>query len=249
MPRPAPRELEVISSRYITPHMLRITLGGEGLQGFPEDQESAYVKLLFEQGAEQRPLMRTYTIRQQRHDEIDIDFVVHDHPGPAGAWALQAQPGQRIRVGGPGVRKLINPAGDWFLLAGDMTALPAISVNLASLPADAKGCAVIEIASETDRQELACPPDVDIHWVISADSNAPGQALLDAVTELPWLEGSPSVWCACEFTTMRQLRQLFSKEREVDTKRRYISSYWKHGLSEDQHKVVKREDEAISAVF
>ncbi|WP_288129258.1 siderophore-interacting protein [Microbulbifer sp.] len=249
MPKPAPRELEVIRRETITPHMLRITLGGEGLQGFPEDQESAYVKLLFDQGANERPLMRTYTIRQQRDNEIDIDFVVHDHPGPAGAWAMQAEPGQRIRVGGPGARKLINPEGDWFLLVGDMTALPAISVNLAALPADAKGHVILEVASESDRQDLICPPDMKVHWIVSPDPNAPGQALLDAVSELPWMEGNPAVWCACEFTTMRHLRELFRKERVVEPKLRYISSYWKHGLSEEQHKVVKREDEAIASVF
>ena len=68
MNKPAPRELEVIRSTYITPYMLRITLGGAGLAGFPVDQESAYIKLLFPQAGE-RPLMRTYTIRQQRDDE------------------------------------------------------------------------------------------------------------------------------------------------------------------------------------
>ncbi|WP_295798323.1 SIP domain-containing protein [uncultured Microbulbifer sp.] len=62
-------------------------------------------------------------------------------------------------------------------------------------------------------------------------------------------EGNPSVWCACEFTTMRHLRRYFRKEREVDAKLGYISSYWKHGLSEEQHKIVKREDEVIAKVF
>ena len=41
MNKPAPRELEVIRSTYITPHMLRMTLGGAGFAGFPIDQESA----------------------------------------------------------------------------------------------------------------------------------------------------------------------------------------------------------------
>ncbi len=42
-----PRELVVIQKRYITPHMLRVTLGGEDIQTLPQDQESAYVKLVF----------------------------------------------------------------------------------------------------------------------------------------------------------------------------------------------------------
>ena len=249
MPRPAPRELDVIRSRYITPHMLRVTLGGEGLKGFPEEQESAYVKLLFEQAEGQRPLMRTYTIRHQREQEIDIDFVLHDHPGPAGAWALQAKPGQRIRVGGPGGRKRINPEGDWLLLLGDMTALPAISVNLEQLPEHARGHAIIEIVDEADRQPLSCPPNLKIQWVVNRNPESPGAAILETLSALPWEAGSPSVWCACEFSAMRQLREFFRNERPVEPKRRYISSYWKHGLSEDQHKVVKREDEESAAII
>ncbi|WP_043316064.1 siderophore-interacting protein [Microbulbifer sp. HZ11] len=249
MSRPAPRALEVIQTRFITPNMLRVTLGGEGILGFPADQESAYIKLLFEQGEGQKPLMRTYTIRNQRENEIDVDFVVHDHPGPAGSWALGAQPGDRILVGGPGPRKLINPAGDWFLLVGDMTALPAISVNLALLPNTAQGTVVIEIASEADHQSLSCPPGVDIVWVVSRNPSSPGEALFDAVAELPWREGAPSVWCACEFSSMRRFRAYFREERATDPKLRYISSYWKYGLSEDQHKIVKREDESTVAVL
>lgn len=83
MNRPAPRELTVIGKSQVTPHMLRITLGGDGFVGFPAKQESAYIKLLFPQPGDERPLMRTYTIRQQRVNEIDVDFVLHDTDGPA----------------------------------------------------------------------------------------------------------------------------------------------------------------------
>ncbi|WP_160153553.1 siderophore-interacting protein [Microbulbifer sp. ALW1] len=248
-PKPKSRELEVITSRRISPHMLRVTLGGPELQDFPKDQESAYVKLLFEQGEGKKPLMRTYTIRHQRENEIDIDFVIHEHPGPAGAWAQQAEPGQRIHVAGPGARKLINPDGDWLLFLGDMTALPAISVNLSLLPEDARGHAVIEIASESDRQELQAPSNLEIHWVVNRDARAPGVALQQQLRQISWLEGNPAIWCATEFSTMREMRQYFRSERPVAASHRYISSYWKSGLSEEQHKVLKREDEVISGAF
>lgn len=247
MSKPALRELRVIQSRHVTPHMLRITIGGEQMAGFPADQESAYIKLLFEQGEGRRPLMRTYTIRSQRDNEIDVDFVIHDHPGPAGRWALGAQPGDPIVVGGPGTRKLIHPEGDWYLFVGDMTALPAISVNLARLPDTATGVAVIEVASQADRQPLVCPPGVDIVWVVRRHQSPPGEALFSTVAQLPWPEGSPSVWCACEFSSMRKFRAYFREVRRIDAKLRYISSYWKYGMSEDQHKVVKREDETAVA--
>ena len=37
-------------------------------------------------------------------------------------------------VSGPGPKKLVDMNADWFLIAGDMSALPAISVNLEKLP-------------------------------------------------------------------------------------------------------------------
>ena len=47
---------------------------------------------------------------------------------------------------------------------------------------------------------------------------------------------------------MRGLRQLLVKERHVAHEQLYISSYWREGRSEDQHKVDKRKDaEAFEA--
>ena len=242
MAKPAPRELDVIRSAYVTPHMLRVTLGGENIATLPEDQASAYVKLIFPQPAEARPLMRTYTIRQQRKDEIDIDFMIHDEAGPASGWAQTTRPGDRILVGGPGARKLINPDADWFVLAGDMTALPAISGNIELLPENARGYAVIEVLDERDIQDLPKPAGFDIHWVVNPKPDSSRSVILERLQQLPRLEGEPSVWIACEFSNMRQLRQEFKQERETPKSHLYISSYWKMGSSEDQHKLAKRED-------
>lgn len=248
MARPAPRELEVIRSTQITPHMQRITLGGAALADFPEDQESAYIKLMFSQPGEERPLVRTYTVRQQTGDTIDVDFALHgafspETKGPASSWAENAQPGDRILVGGPGPKKLLNPDADWFLLAGDMTALPAISVNLAALPADARGYAVIEVVEESDIQSLQHPENLELIWVINPHASDDNYPLLEKIQQLTWPPGQPAAWAACEFNSMRALRKYFKQERGVPKSHLYISSYWKLGSSETQHKAAKREDE------
>ncbi len=49
------------------------------------------------------------------------------------------------------------------------------------------------------------------------------------------------MWCACEFDDMRALRDYFRNQRNVEHDRIYISSYWKNGVSEDGHKVLKRQ--------
>jgi NADPH-dependent ferric siderophore reductase len=242
MPRPAPRTLEVIRSRQITPHMLRVTLGGSEMTSFPQDQEGAYIKLMFPRPGESRPLMRTYTVGEQRCDEIDVDFALHAEEGPASAWAVNARPGHKILVGGPGPKKPINTDADWFLLAGDMTALPAIKVNLAHLPEDARGYVVIEVLEESDIQQLELPVNIEVHWVVNTTADVAGRPLLDRIEQLPWLPGQPAVWAACEFHSMRSLRKYFKMECQTPKEYLYISSYWKIGRTEDQHKVEKRDD-------
>lgn len=242
MPRPAPRTLRVISSTPVTPHMLRITLGGDEIDSFPADQESAYIKLIFPAPGSDGTLMRTYTVRHQRAEQFDVDFVLHDDAGPASQWAKDARPGDSIVVGGPGPKKLVDNSADWFLVIGDMTALPALSVNLEQLPADARGHAIIEVIDERDIQPLQHPAGVELHWLINPHPGEDSQLLVSRVRELAWLPGRPSIWAACEFSSMRALRQHFREERQVERGNLYISSYWKLGNSEDQHKLAKRED-------
>lgn len=242
MAKPAPRELEVLATRDVTPHMRRITLGGTGMTSFPEDQASAYIKLIFPTPGDARPLMRTYTVRHHRDTEIDVDFVIHETAGPASQWALDTRPGDRILIGGPGPKKLVNEQADWFLLVGDMTALPAISVNLGLLPADARGYAVIEVLDRADIQDLDKPDNLELVWAVNAEPDPDGQVLLNRVKQLDWLPGQPAVWAACEFQSMRALRAFFKQDKQVAKSHLYVSSYWKMGISEDQHKVVKRQD-------
>lgn len=223
--------------------MKRITLGGEALQGFPSDQESAYIKLQVPDNNNET-VTRTYTVRNFRQEinELDIDFVVHGLNGPASAWATEVKTGDEILLAGPGGKKLLDFSADWFLLAGDMTALPAISVNIEQLPVHAKGYAVIEVLCEDDAQSFDTPEDFEIFWVVNPDPDSENSCLLDKVRQLPWLEGRPSIWAACEFSNMKALRSYFKQEKKVGSKDMYVSSYWKSGLSEEQHKKVKRLD-------
>ena len=239
--RPAPRLLSVHAKRQITPHMLRITLGGKALAEFPKDQESGYVKLIWPKDAS-NAVVRTYTIRAQRALELDIDFVLHDEAGPASLWASSVAVGESIWVGGPGARKLINTEADYFVLAGDMTALPALSVNLEKLPRNAQGKCFIEVISHDDIQTLTHPEGIELHWLINQAPGSQPMLLANALAEHHWPHQSTSVWAACEFSSMRAIRALVRERMDMRSGRVYISSYWKLGASEEQHKVSKRED-------
>ena len=249
--RPAPRELRLISKREVTPNMLRLTLGGPEMADFPPGQAGGYVKFTLPpaEGAT-KPTVRTYTIRRQHADAIEVDFALHgssgNGAGPATEWALNAEPGDTILVGGPGPAKPLAEGADWYLVVGDMTALPAISVNLENLTDEARGVVVIEVQHDDDRQQLACPPGVELHWLVNPTPGSAPELLVERARALGWQGEQPYAWSASEFSAMRALRDYLRGERGLGPNQLYISSYWKQGLNEDSHKLTKRED-ALSA--
>ncbi|MFZ8199553.1 siderophore-interacting protein [Alteromonas portus] len=242
------RQAVVKQSVQITPTMQRVYLGGEELRTFPAVTAGAYVKLMFDKNG--NPLskptemsqiaMRTYTVAHfdANKPEIVLDMVIHSSngkTGPASAWATSAKPGDVITLAGPGSSKGLNEHYDWVLLAGDMTALPTIRNHLAALPSHAKGFAVIRIEDEKDAVTLKKPKGIKVIW--EYESSLPYR-----LAQIDWLTGTPAVWVACEFSDMRTIRTWLKDEKAVAHGNIYISSYWKKGRSEDQHKIEKRQD-------
>ena len=245
----APRVLTVKSALFLTPNMRRLTLEGDALANFPADSEGAHIKLVFEQSALGKPAMRTYTVAQQRsaQNEIDIDFMLHDSKNGtehaiAAPWSLVAKPGDTISIFGPGLASYINLDAEHFLLAADMTALPALTVSLKTLPNNAKGKVFIEILNEEDKQTLPHPESVEIVWIINDDPGSDASPLYHAIEQTDWPEGRVAGWVACEFKTMKKIRSYLKGERDLEKSHIYISSYWKRGDTEEEHKVAKQAD-------
>ena len=246
-------ELIVQQSERITPNMQRITFGGAGLSGFPEDIASAYLKVSFPSkgsAADRLPdresaAVRSYTVRSYDSStgELEMDFVVHHDAGPASAWAEQASPGDKLSAGGPGPKKLLTLAGDWYLVVGDMSALPAIGANLAHLPQDAIGYALIEILDDADRQDLAVPANLDVIWLVNPDPTRSVEVVTSAVRSLRWLDGQCEAWVAGELNTVRAIRTWLKNECGMSRKHMYASSYWQLGRSDEQHRVEKQKDQ------
>jgi NADPH-dependent ferric siderophore reductase len=179
---------QVISSEQLTPHMIRLVLGGSGFDTFkPSEFTDSYVKFVIvrddvdvsalpkpltldsfsELPEEHRPVVRTYTIRNADPDrrEITVDFVVHGEHGVAGPWAASVQPGDPAYLMGPSGAYSPDPDADWHLLAGDEAGLPALSAALEALPPNAIGQAFIEISGPDDEVPLSAPDGVEVRWV------------------------------------------------------------------------------------
>lgn len=251
----------VLRSERLSPHMVRVVLGGEGLARFAtRGQTDHYVKLLFpapgvtypepidvrrireEFPREQWPTTRTYTVRSWDDEsrELALDFVVHGDEGLAGPWAEQAQPGDVLHFSGPGGGYAPEASADWHLLAGDESALPAIAAALEALPEDAVAHVFIEVADATEEQKLQAPANAAVTWV-HREGRPVGERLVRAVSGLAFPAGAPQVFVHGEAGFVKDLRRLLRVERRLPMNLLSISGYWRLGHDEDGWQSSKRE--------
>lgn len=241
------RTLQVQHVEQITPAMLRITVGGPDLDGFYSPSFDDHVKLFVPAGPGEKPqfpqrgpdgerladspvsAMRDYTPRHYnaQTQQLEIDFVVHDG-GEATSWARNAQPGDYLGVGGPRGSFIIPVAFDWHILIGDETAIPAIGRRLAELPRGKKVIALIETRTAAARIHFETETDLDLRWVLAADSNGQS-ALQQAACQLTLPEGEGFVWAAGEYTAIKNIREHFVGTLGLDKSRIRASSYWRRG--------------------
>lgn len=261
---PSTKVLEVLRTERLSPHMIRVVLGGPGLAEFTDnDYTDHYVKLQFApEGVEypqpmdigwirenlpreQWPVSRTYTIRSfdQAAGELAIDFVYHGEEGLAGPWAANAKPGDLLAFNGPGGAYTPNPAADWHLLIGDESALPAIGGALERIPFGVPVKVVVEVSGPADEQKLSTPGEAEFVWLHRGDA-APGTTdlLIDHVRAMDFPEGKVHAFVHGEGqAVMKQLRPHLFKERELPRDQVSISGYWRQGRTEETFREWKSE--------
>jgi NADPH-dependent ferric siderophore reductase len=211
-------DVSVAAVRRLGPSFVRLTLTGPDLGGFGvagDDQrfklvlgrDPAGLRRLIACGAdwypeycampeEQRPHIRTYTVRTVRPEraELDVDVVLHGvedgHAGPAATWASTAVPGDRVVVLGPdrdgrgrmwGVEWAPPEGARTLLLAGDETAVPAVCAILEGLGEGPRTVtALLEVPTAGDAMDVAPAPGVTLRW-LPREGAARGSLLVPAV--------------------------------------------------------------------
>lgn len=255
--------LEVLERVQLSPAMVRIIAGGPGITAVEDNgRTDAYTKMLFahpdtdltppydldalrgELPIELLPSRRTYTVRKfdLANDAIWIDFVVHGTSGVAGPWADNAVPGDAVVLGGIGGGYAPDPDADWHLLAGDDSALPAISAALEAMPRSAEGIALLEVDGDADHLAIDAPDGVQVRW-LHRDGRAAGTTdiLTDAVRDLRWRDGRVQVFAHGERGAMKSLRPFLTDTRGLDRTQLSLSAYWAYGRAEDTFQAEKRE--------
>ncbi|MGW8672170.1 siderophore-interacting protein [Streptomyces niveus] len=258
---PKVHQARVIRTQRITPHMVRLVLGGDGPAGLEAGEfTDHYVKLLFApEGVsypepfdmdrvredfprEQWPATRTYTVREWNPaaGEITIDFVVHGDEGLAGPWAAAARPGQTVLFLGPGGSYAPDPAADWHLFVGDESALPAIAASVEQTPEDARIHVFVEVEGPAEEQKIAAPAGAEIVW-LHRGGRPVGEALVAAVRALDFPAGDVHAFVHGEAGFVKELRRHLRHDRQIPRERLSISGYWRLGQNDEAWRAVKRE--------
>ena len=254
--RRAPRVVEVVGVNQVTPRMVRIEFGGEGLEGFAAGEfTDHYVKFQFPppdadyaapfdqeeiratRPRKEWPRTRTYSVRAWDPDRLrlTVDFVVHGDEGVAGPWARHAAAGDRLQLQGPGGAYAPDPDASAYLMVGDPSVMPAIAAALERVPAGRPVDVVLQVADADDQVELTTPGDLRLHWLHARGDEVLAEAVRDL--ELP---DRIDAFVHGEASSVRALRRHLIVERGIPREALSVSGYWKLSRTEEGW----REDKA-----
>jgi len=217
---------DVVRREQLTPHLVRLTLGGAGLAGFastgiPDEWVGLVVPEQFQS--------RYYTVRSwdPGADELVLDVVVHE-VGLVTEWVARDCAGETVTISDPRGSFALPDDAAWLLLVGDLTALPAMARIAETVPA---GLPVRIWAEVPDAEELrACgylPEGREVTWLAPP---AAGASDLAAVVEgIDWPEGEGYFWMAGESAQMRAIRKHLMRVRQLPSAAYDVMGYWRGG--------------------
>jgi NADPH-dependent ferric siderophore reductase len=226
------RRLTVVRSTYLTPKMLRIELESADLQDFASAGADDHIKLFVpDPSTPQGISARDYTPRafDVVKGTLSVDFAIHDS-GPATLWALGAQPGDTLEIGGPRGSTVVMDDFDWYLLLGDETALPAIGRRLSELRDGVPATVIVVADGPEEVQSFTSRAAVTPIWTYrhgTADDDA--TLLRDALRQWRKPDGDGYVWIAAEARVARLLREHMLEERGHPKGWIRAAGYWVRG--------------------
>lgn len=240
---------EVVGTRRLTPHLVRVELGGAGLRGWSTSgvPDERLVLVLPAPGSrtvaepvtmpdgtqdypdpDDQPPMRSYTVRAWDPVALRmaVDFVVHDG-GIASAWAQSARVGDVAYV--TEAMGWYRPPADatWQLLVADLAGLPALARAVEQLPAGTEAYVLAEVPSAADRLAAASAADVTWTWLEGSGNDTGPSRLPDAVAAFVAPAGPGYVWFAAEASASRAVRKHLRHERGFTAERCTLLGYWR----------------------
>lgn len=252
---------QVVRTEWVTPALVRVVLGGPGLDGFALPAATdTYVNAAFPPAGAPygpvfdpravrdvepalRPRRRRYTVRSWQPDtgELALDFVVHGDAGVAGPWAAAVKPGDVLVFEGPGGGYRPDPEADWHLMVGDESALPAIAVSLEALPAGAR--ALVRLVCDGPDHEVPLPTaaEADVGWLHRSGTPDDADLLGAAVRAANFPAGRVHAFVHGEADEIRALRRHLLSDRGLTRADMSCSPYWRRDMTDESWRSIKGE--------
>lgn len=213
---------QVLRREQLSPHLVRLTLGGDGLAGFastgiPDEWVGLVVPGQFQS--------RYYTVRSWDGAELVLDVVVHE-VGLVTEWAARDVVEETVTVTDPKGSFAMPPGAGWLLLVGDLTAMPAMARIAESVDVPTRVWA--EVPAEPQIQGAAyLPARAEVTWLTPPGDGQ--SALAQAVEAIDWPAGEGYFWMAGESAQMRAIRKHLMRDRRLPSAAYDVMGYWRGG--------------------
>ena len=168
-----------------------------------------------------------YTIRSFRKNEIDVWFVLHDHPGPLAKWAEEAEKNSEVAIWGP--RTTFTPPADTdnYLFIADETAQPAVLASIENLKHNAKFTCLFETQDQSSRFEYE-DNENSIEWIYRGDQKAgEGTKLLEKINQISRDPKNLYVFGAGEAKQISKIRKTLKRNLNLNSDQMSFTGYWR----------------------
>lgn len=266
-------DVRLLHKKMLSPSLMSCIFTGEQVRQMKMDGPDQRIKILFpslngttrllnaesswwlqlqQLPPEERPIVRTYTLRNVNAEEarMEVEFVVHGTEGPASAWAISATPGDVLQMVAPNRAHLADSGGyEWkphagvehALIIADETALPAVKNimrQMAKLNTPPKLQVFLEVPARADCLALNEFGFAEVYCLPRDKLQSPhGEALLNAVKEHVFLPsyalsshqefidetGQEVLWCGAEDKNNRFYGWVAAESSAVKHLRRYLA--------------------------
>ncbi|WP_312948032.1 siderophore-interacting protein [Superficieibacter sp.] len=235
------RELDVLRVERISAGFQRIVLGGPALEGFSSQGFDDHTKIFFPQDGTRlipptmtdegivwadgvRPAARDYTpLYDAARHELALDFFIHDG-GVASRWAMNAQPGDTLTIGGPRGSLVVPEDYAWQLYVCDESGMPALRrrlEGLAALPSRPQVTAIVSVNDIALQDYLAHLDGFTIEWIVGHDE----QTLAARLAQLNVPAQDYFIWLTGEGETVKKLATVF-EDKDRDPQLLRTVAYW-----------------------
>lgn len=225
----------VAANERLSPSVRQIVLtrGAAALAGEPGND--VMIRL---HDAADRLVSRRYSVRavDESRDELTL-WITTDHVGPGSTWVEEAQPGDEIDLIGPRGKIPLDPAADWHLFVGDVSALAAAYRMADSIEPPGRAIFIIEVDDIADAIPATFDEGLGVTGIFverrGRELHDPA-GLLGGLAAFALPPDLGHVYLFGEFHVIRALL-VAVQDRGIDPAQISHKPYWRHGLSNAEH--------------